>query len=298
MKFQGLNLLASTLSITSLVNAFSDTAIFYSNNNNQLSLNTNDYIIESKSIAPLVLQYSESVCSQQDSNKQLYIYRVKQLSKGDTTDYDGFILNHVHYPSVDDLHFEISESCVVKYGSDEQDSNANVIIIDVEDDQIHTIDEFLNKGHENLIIQGNPSFKHHKKLKQFANDLNEMLDDYFHHGDEEEAELHKRDEDVDDNEQLEQEIEDDFRQAESLVNGENDEPVTIFDKPIEVAKSNQTKVNNLFTKYQFFTSGIWLGIIVSLLLLSILYVAIQWLGALEVTYSSFEKQVDYDKKNE
>lgn len=295
MKF---NVLASTLSIASLASAFSDTAIFYSNNQLPSLSNTNhhrQYITESKSIASSLLEYSESICSE---GKQLYIYRVKQLSKGH--EHDGLMLGHVHYPTTNDLNFEMGSSCVVKYGEDSR-INANVVIIDVEDDQQHTIDEFVAKGHENLLVQGNPSFKHNQRNhKQFVNDVVEKL---FENDEVNLVKIVKRDEDVDEDE-IEREIEQDFKEAESLAAGrdndndadEDDIPIT---KPIKISKNNtRHDVDNLFTNYQFFTSGIWLGIIVSLLLLSILYGGISWLASLEVSYPSFEKQVDYDKKNE
>lgn len=100
---------------------------------------------------------------------------------------------------------------------------------------------------------------------------------------------------------LEQEIENDFAMAEKLAAEEdklNDNPVTILGEDVPGENSTTTKPNNLFTNYQFFTSGIWSGIIVSGFLLAILYTAISWIASLEITYSSFEKQVDFDKKNE
>ena len=49
-------------------------------------------------------------------------------------------------------------------------------------------------------------------------------------------------------------------------------------------------------KISIFTSGIWSGIIISGFLLVILYNALSWLSSLEITYASFEKQIDFDKK--
>ncbi|KAI5948718.1 hypothetical protein KGF57_005329 [Candida theae] len=94
---------------------------------------------------------------------------------------------------------------------------------------------------------------------------------------------------------VEQDIDADFAEANRLA-AEEDQPVSI----LEDIPSNSTTVkhDNLFTNYQFFTTGIWSGLIVSGFLLLILYGALTWLSDLQITYASFEKQVDFDKKNE
>ncbi|KAI3403439.2 hypothetical protein KGF56_003723 [Candida oxycetoniae] len=100
--------------------------------------------------------------------------------------------------------------------------------------------------------------------------------------------------------QLQQEIENDFALAEKLALEEdksNSQPITILEDFNKI-NSTTTQPNNLFTNYQFFTPGIWSGLIISGFLLLILYAAIDWLSSLELTYASFEKQVDFDKKNE
>lgn len=62
-------------------------------------------------------------------------------------------------------------------------------------------------------------------------------------------------------------------------------------------KDKQTQTS-LFTEYQFFTPGIWSCILISLFLLGILYTALVWVGSIEITYNAFDKQVDFEKKNE
>ncbi|KAM4055942.1 vacuolar ATP synthase subunit s1 (ATP6S1) domain-containing protein [Hirsutella rhossiliensis] len=47
----------------------------------------------------------------------------------------------------------------------------------------------------------------------------------------------------------------------------------------------------LFEKYQFFTPGIFMGLIVALILLSILGVGLRALSSLEVSYGAFEKEM-------
>uniref|UniRef100_A0A0L0NHJ4 Protein BIG1 n=1 Tax=Tolypocladium ophioglossoides (strain CBS 100239) TaxID=1163406 RepID=A0A0L0NHJ4_TOLOC len=53
----------------------------------------------------------------------------------------------------------------------------------------------------------------------------------------------------------------------------------------------QRDTRPLFEKYQFFTPGIFMGLIVAILLLSILYVGLKALSSLEVSYGAFEKEM-------
>ncbi|KAM0558426.1 hypothetical protein ACHAPJ_004616 [Fusarium lateritium] len=56
---------------------------------------------------------------------------------------------------------------------------------------------------------------------------------------------------------------------------------------------NNTKYDNrpLFQKYQFFTPGIFMGIVTAIVLFSILGVGLRALASLEVSYGSFEKEM-------
>jgi len=47
----------------------------------------------------------------------------------------------------------------------------------------------------------------------------------------------------------------------------------------------------LFEKYQYFTPGIFMGLLVGLLLLSILYVGLNAVSSLQVSYGAFEKEM-------
>ena len=47
----------------------------------------------------------------------------------------------------------------------------------------------------------------------------------------------------------------------------------------------------LFEKYQFFNPGLFMGLLVALLLLSILGVGFSALGSLQVSYGAFDKEM-------
>ncbi|KFA62604.1 hypothetical protein S40285_05190 [Stachybotrys chlorohalonatus IBT 40285] len=58
-------------------------------------------------------------------------------------------------------------------------------------------------------------------------------------------------------------------------------------------QSNETDWNRLplFRKYQFFTPGIFMGLVTAIVILSILYVGLSALASLEVSYGAFEKDM-------
>ncbi|KAG9785675.1 hypothetical protein KCU88_g2396, partial [Aureobasidium melanogenum] len=63
------------------------------------------------------------------------------------------------------------------------------------------------------------------------------------------------------------------------------------DLGVHQKQNNQTLVDGpLFDRYQFFTPGIYMGFLVGLLLLTILYVAISAVASLQVTYAAFDKE--------
>ena len=69
------------------------------------------------------------------------------------------------------------------------------------------------------------------------------------------------------------------------------------DSSFEENKKNSTIVDHrpLFEKYQFFTPGLFMGLLVTLLLLSILFVALRAISSLEVSYAAFEKEMGPQK---
>lgn len=69
------------------------------------------------------------------------------------------------------------------------------------------------------------------------------------------------------------------------------------DSGLEENKKNSTISDHrpLFEKYQFFTPGLFMGLLVTLLLLSILFVALRAISSLEVSYAAFEKEMGPQK---
>lgn len=56
-------------------------------------------------------------------------------------------------------------------------------------------------------------------------------------------------------------------------------------------KNTTLPEGSLFQRYQFFTTGIFIGYLALFFLLSILYVAFNALSSLEVSYGAFEKEM-------
>ncbi|KAK4212117.1 BIG/ATPase V1 complex, subunit S1 [Rhypophila decipiens] len=68
------------------------------------------------------------------------------------------------------------------------------------------------------------------------------------------------------------------------------EPDTIVGR---AAEKNSTKRDTrpLFEKYQFFTPGVFMSLVVLIILLSILYAGLSALGSLQVSYGAFDKEM-------
>ncbi|RKF82552.1 putative atp-synthase s1 [Golovinomyces cichoracearum] len=60
--------------------------------------------------------------------------------------------------------------------------------------------------------------------------------------------------------------------------------------------SSNADLRPLFEKYQFFNPGLFAGIMISIILLSILSIGIRAISSLEVSYSAFEKEMGPEKQ--
>lgn len=308
------------------VSGFADTGILYSSKKLINDDNESSYITEASQVAKHVQQLTEKACAEGDNGitNHVLIYRVSGLTSGDLEkENDGTFIKHVHYDSAAELDFDLGASCQagqVRYSELGQvlgqDIAVPVEIVDVEDGKEHSVREFLTSNDGRVIIvQGKPSFltsaSKLEKLKHIVEDkVYENLDIEFDF----DTILSKRadrsseeDDNGKDINELDKEIEDDFKAAESFIAEEGDKLVSIMDDaeegdssaPQSPSDGSNVKVNaNLFTTYQFFTPGTLLGIIVAGFLVSILYAALSWITSIQITYSSFDKQVDFEKKNE
>ncbi|KAK6457214.1 uncharacterized protein RJT20DRAFT_37905 [Scheffersomyces xylosifermentans] len=315
MKISSLYLIAGSLAVSG-VSAFADTGSFYSSL--QLKTGKYDVIAESEKLAESVKAVTEKACSSEDN--KIVIYRVKNLvASSENVPENGSFIKYVHYNSAQELEFQLGDSCDasnVKYvsgkNSDVSTEGSSVIVIDIEDNESHGIEEFVQVGdNTNVIVQGKPSF-HTSGSK--VDGLKNIIEDQVYENLNIEIDLDnvlsKRSKSVeeepkDDAEynKLLEDVAEDFKAAESFIAEEGDGIVTINDedtpkKPGKVGEGKVPAHSSLFTHYQFFTPGIFSGLIVGFLFLSILYGAISWISAIEISYSSFEKQVDFDKKTE
>ncbi|CAN3486677.1 hypothetical protein DICA1_F37082 [Diutina catenulata] len=107
--------------------------------------------------------------------------------------------------------------------------------------------------------------------------------------------------DSSDDEVTEEQVQEEFAQAHSMLQEEGDKPVHIFkgeDPKEDFGNSTLDLGTGLFARYQFFTPGLLSVALVAGLLLYILFEGISWLASIQITYQAFEKQVDIDKKTE
>lgn len=95
-------------------------------------------------------------------------------------------------------------------------------------------------------------------------------------------------------ENLERAIREAFEEVEELIDEKTHgkEP----EKIVQEAQDFVAPVGGLFARYTFFTPGIWMGTIVSLLLVLLVSAALSWLSSMQISYRAFDKPVDFEKK--
>lgn len=264
--------------------AFSNTAPLYSSS----KLGVSGYILGSSAIAQELLAYSKSVCEQ---DEKLVIYRVAGLEQSDSAANSGLYIDHVRYSSGASIDLPVDDSCVVEYvswGEEKLAHGGHVVIVDVEDGNSHSVAEFLGSRH--VIVQGKPSFKvKAESLKEWVESAVSGLLSRGASADDEEV-----------GEYSEQEVEADFRAAESMV-AEEEGTVTAVAEAPEAGNSDgvaATKNSNLFTNYQFFTPGLWSALIVVFFLVYVTVTAVSWISSIQTSYGAFEKQIDFEKKEQ
>ncbi|GEQ70608.1 hypothetical protein JCM33374_g4286 [Metschnikowia sp. JCM 33374] len=283
--------------------AFADTAAFFSSQ--QLDAENLKYITKSSDLSSAFKQFTSQFCLQSPLDK-LTVYRVGHLSRK-APEAEGTFVKHVHYSSGSEIDLPVAEECSVVYmdnaPSDINEISANIIVVDVDDAQTHTVDEFLTGA--NVVVQGKPGFQtagsRGESIKEFIGDKLNL--DF-------EA-LGKRDADdfVDAavSDKILEEVETDFGIAESLIAAqESDSTVHALSDDSALADysgsgKNATTPNtrsNLFTNYQFFTPGVWSVLIVCFFLVYVSITAVGWITSIDLSYRSFDKQIEYEKKTE
>ncbi|CUM49304.1 uncharacterized protein AC631_03899 [Debaryomyces fabryi] len=311
MKVANLCLIASHVLLTPVL-GFTDTSPFYSSKQLEGKF---PYITESGQLLETIGSLTDDVCK---NDNRLVIYRVSNLVHG-TKQSEGTYIKHVHYGSAEELDFPHGSSCNgdrIQYLINKQPNvteNIAIAVVDIEDDKEHTIDEFLTQAGGVVIVQGKPSFhrpeskiegvKHYIEDKVYDNLKMELdLDNVLRKRAKASGEAN--DDDDDKFSQIMAEVEDDFKAAESFISKEGGEMMmTIMDSSKtdsagSDAKPPKVKNPNLFTNYTFFSPGIWMCLLISGFLVSVLYITMSWMTSLEISYKAFDKQVDFEKKTE
>lgn len=276
--------------------AFSDTAPFFSSR----SLGKLSYYEESTNLGPVWTRFTNDICS---SNKKTIVFRVNNLQHHGDNEIGSYV-EHVHYKSAADLDLPLGDSCgsdQVSYQQTISTFDKPLTIIDVEDNNVHSVSEFTDAIKDPLVIvvvQGKPSFH---KTSSHLEDIKNFVENKVYDNLNIELGVHHKRSDTEDYDKIAAEVEADFAKAESLVSKYPHGQVTaLSEASVETSTPSYQKLKNLslFTEYRFFTPGIWLGLIVSAMLITVLVTALLWIGSLDISYKSFDKQVDYEKKNE
>lgn len=281
------------------------------------------YIQSVTAAADSILSLTEDICLHQEDNddleKLLYL-RIHGLDNNDINkefinyfDVDSklhMLSNHIVYKENQDNAFIISPSCgdalTINTKNDESDedwinallaSKSNVNIINFY--KSPNLAESLSKlsmvfSAQNFIIQGLPLFESPDSLLDSAAlKLKYFLGNQKRHNQEEEVQEM-------DYESIGKELEEAFEEVNSLL---EEETVTIYKSNDDIKDQYSSSSGkpiiadgSLFDRYGFFSSGIWMGTIVSLFIFWLLSVSLSWLGSMQISYRAFDKPVNVEKK--
>ncbi|PVH17914.1 uncharacterized protein CXQ87_000815 [Candidozyma duobushaemuli] len=285
-----MKLITSVALCASAAMAFVNTAPMYANE----AFFKDHYLTDVHDVSSQVDSLTKELCSD-SQHLPLIIARVKHLSKKSSD--LAKVSTNVRYESSKQLDLALHSSCQVHYSTSlpKEISAGNIYVADLDDETEYTPNELLEKGVK-MIVQGKPSGA---KSRSFMAGIKGYMGDF------QQGWAKREEEDAEEDVAAYAEVESAFRAAESMIaHEEGDSFVTALadDKEIssgiKESKVNANTTSNLFTKYQFFTPGIWSCLIVSLFLVYVLNTALGWITSIQVTYKSFEKQVDYEKKTE
>lgn len=221
------------------------------------------YVMESGDLVNLI---NDNACLK-DKNPKVSVYNIDQLGSKELLDIantNGTFVKHVHYNSADNVG-DLARVC---------DQVVSVKTINSIDD--------VDLNDQNLfIIQESP---------KTLNSAREVRDEEDEEDEDISAEFAK--------------AKSMAAEAEAEDNDDDDDQYHILDEETPEPSSSESSspdspVNgSLFNTYQFFTSGIFMCLIVSFMLLFVLTNALSWVSSIDITYKSFDKQVDFEKKTE
>lgn len=248
------------------------------------------YILSSANANTQIAKLSDGICSKDN----LLLVRIHGLSNDDLTDEFVSVFgneleimsNNVIYPNNSfDVKFDISESCsMIDIGAIENEEQWLEVITQYPSESSQSIDltsdenlmDKLDKlsilhSDKNIIIQGVPS-KTNDAIKQ------------------------KRTGDYDVTvESIEKTIREAFEEVEGIIDDNKSE--STIAKTEETFSTEKTVIEGgLFAKYTFFTPGIWMGTIVSLIVFFLVSTALSWLSSMQISYKAFDKPFDFEKK--
>uniref|UniRef100_A0A0L0NUT1 Protein BIG1 n=1 Tax=Candidozyma auris TaxID=498019 RepID=A0A0L0NUT1_CANAR len=275
----------------STVLAFANTAPMYGIN----ALLEGKYLNDIQEVSSRMESFTKKWCSNMEKDP-LILYRVKNLAK--KANDKAETSSNIRYDSPKQLDLAFDSLCQVHYSTSlpEHVKAGEVYVVDLDDEKEYSVNElFLTNAF--VTVQGKPSGGKTRSLMSGIRGYVDGIQQGRTKRDSDESDL--------DAEAVAEEVESAFRAAESMIaHEEGDSYVTALGDDVDEptgSKEQKTKADqksNLFTNYQFFTPGIWLSLIISLFLIYVLYTAVNWITSIQVTYKSFEKQEDFQKKTE
>lgn len=157
------------------------------------------------------------------------------------------------------------------------DGSESVKVVDIINDKdlINTVNNIINiKYRSNLIIQGLPNTSPNEFRVQKRNTEHEEAEEDY--------------------DKIQEDLDDSFAEVNDLLSESDDEEIHIVGNG--KAEKFVPPTGSLFNRYSFFSSGIWMAIIVSGFLISVVMIAFTWLNSIQISYGAFEKPVNVAKK--
>jgi hypothetical protein len=274
--------LAALLSVVPAALAFMDAGALYCTSKMHLLLLPDAYAIDLANAAAIVEAASRQACL---LDGRVVVHRIPPVSASElrrmlgTKVDDGFFAPYVRYASAEQVDLPVLARCSAaqtKYTTHSAAADeVAVLVVDYDEGEFAGFMPSPNVVH---IVQARPRLHAPAASPTRRDSANAAADAAA---------------------DLAAEVEADFASAASYIASEGDMPVHILGPAaVGAAAASNATHSNLFTHYQFFTPGILLCLIVSGVLVAILYTALTWMTAVEILYKAFDKQVDFEKKNE
>lgn len=248
------------------------------------------YILSADNANSQISNLSDNICSKDN----LLVVRVHGLTNDDLTgEFLNVFGNELHimsnnviYPNSSmDSKFEISPSCgLIDVGSIENDEQ-----------WLETITQYPSASSQSMDLNNSENLMDKlEKLSILHSDKHIIIQGVPVPG-----ELIKQKRKAENDvsiETIEKTIREAFEEVEGIIDENQHEPTPLTSTKENFSNEQTVIKGGLFAKYTFFTPGIWMGTLVSVIVFLLTSTALSWLSSMQISYKAFDKPIDFEKK--